>query len=82
MLSAFSARDARVGGLAAGGNLDEIRKLGHNMKGSGTAYGFSEITRLGAAIETAAKDANAAAAAGCAKSLLGYLRQVRWEAGE
>ncbi len=72
----------RIGGLAAGGNLDEIRKLGHNMKGSGTAYGFSEITRLGAAIETAAKEANAAAAAGCAKSLLGYLRQVRWEAGE
>jgi CheY-like chemotaxis protein len=30
-------------------------KLGHRMKGSGTSYGFPEISSAGAAVETAAK---------------------------
>ena len=28
--------------------------LGHNMKGSGTGYGFTRITELGASLEQAA----------------------------
>ncbi|MGH9661711.1 MAG: response regulator, partial [Bryobacteraceae bacterium] len=35
-------------------NFEEIRTIGHNMKGSGTGYGFPEITSHGAAIEHAA----------------------------
>ena len=35
-----------------------IRTFGHNIKGSGGMYGFSEITELGATIESAAKDEN------------------------
>jgi PAS domain S-box-containing protein len=31
-------------------------KLGHRMKGSGASYGFPEITSVGAAVETAARD--------------------------
>ncbi|MFZ0591931.1 MAG: Hpt domain-containing protein [Bryobacteraceae bacterium] len=33
----------------------QVRLLGHNLKGSGGAYGFPELTEIGAAIERAAK---------------------------
>jgi CheY-like chemotaxis protein len=36
-------------------NLDAIRVLGHNMKGSGGGYGLPEITAIGASLESAAK---------------------------
>jgi PAS domain S-box-containing protein len=36
------------------------RKLGHQMAGSGGAYGFPEITKLGRALEKAAKEENGA----------------------
>jgi hypothetical protein len=39
-------------------DFEIARKLGHQMKGSGTSYGFPEITSAGAAVEKAAKDAN------------------------
>jgi HPt (histidine-containing phosphotransfer) domain-containing protein len=35
--------------------LDNIRTVGHNLKGSGGAYGFAELSSIGLAIETAAK---------------------------
>lgn len=38
----------------AAGNLMRIRQVGHNLKGTGTAYGFSPITRIGNRIELAA----------------------------
>ena len=38
--------------------FDSIRTFGHNIKGSGGMYGFSEVTELGAIIESAAKDEN------------------------
>jgi HPt (histidine-containing phosphotransfer) domain-containing protein len=37
------------------GNLDDIRIVGHNLKGSGGAYGFPELSDIGLAMETAAK---------------------------
>jgi HPt (histidine-containing phosphotransfer) domain-containing protein len=37
------------------GDYNAIRILGHNMKGSGAGYGFDAITRIGAALEAAAK---------------------------
>jgi hypothetical protein len=39
-------------------DYDIARKLGHQMKGTGASYGFPEITSAGAAVETAARDAN------------------------
>jgi len=35
-------------------DYDDIRVLGHNMKGSGAGYGFSRITEIGASLERAA----------------------------
>lgn len=36
-------------------NLNDIRIVGHNLKGSGGAYGFPELSGIGLAMETAAK---------------------------
>jgi CheY-like chemotaxis protein/nitrogen-specific signal transduction histidine kinase len=46
--------------LATGTSKDWTiaQRLGHQLKGSGEGYGFSEITRTGAAVEQAAKAAN------------------------
>ena len=30
--------------------LDEVRRLAHNLKGNGACYGFDELSKLGAAI--------------------------------
>ena len=35
-------------------DFDVIRKLGHNMTGTGSGYGFPELTEIGADMETAA----------------------------
>ncbi len=40
-------------------DFDTLRRLSHNMKGTGTSYGFPDISRLGAALEQAAKAGNA-----------------------
>ena len=36
-------------------SMEEICKLGHSMKGSGGSYGFDKISRIGEAIENAAR---------------------------
>jgi two-component system sensor histidine kinase/response regulator len=45
--------DAIASALARG-DYDKVRILGHNMRGSGTGYGFTRITELGACLEQAA----------------------------
>jgi HPt (histidine-containing phosphotransfer) domain-containing protein len=44
------------------GQFDKIRVLGHNLKGSGGAYGFPELSQLGAHLESAGKTHDHAAA--------------------
>ena len=38
----------------ASANFTELKRIGHNMKGTGGGYGFEDISRIGAAIEKAA----------------------------
>jgi CheY-like chemotaxis protein len=40
----------------AANNLDPIRRFGHNLKGTGTGYGFPQIEEIGAVMEQAAKN--------------------------
>lgn len=56
------------------GDFERIHRLGHNMKGTGTGYGFPEITRIGAALEGAADRAEAEEAARLVAELDRYLR--------
>lgn len=52
-------RDAiELRSLLADHRLDEMRRIAHRMKGTGTSYGLPEITRLGGALETAAESAD------------------------
>ncbi len=54
----LAARKADVEKLWAAIGADDfnqVRILGHNIKGNGTSYGFTELSRLGAALEEAGK---------------------------
>jgi len=43
---------------AAQRDFEQARRIGHVLKGAGGGYGFDEITRIGAEIETLAKDSD------------------------
>jgi HPt (histidine-containing phosphotransfer) domain-containing protein len=38
------------------GDYDAMRIVGHNMKGTGSGYGFAEISNIGKDLEAAAKE--------------------------
>jgi HPt (histidine-containing phosphotransfer) domain-containing protein len=57
-------------------DFEAVRILGHGMKGSGGGYGFDEITDIGAALEIAGKQADAAAATTSCDSLADYLTRL------
>lgn len=40
--------------LVSEGNWQEIRRIGHNMKGAGGAFGVQRVSDIGAVIEEAA----------------------------
>lgn len=65
--------------LARQGRTDDVRKLGHNLKGTGATYGFDEISRLGGMIEACAKKDDLTGAEDAALALRSYLEKVRWE---
>jgi HPt (histidine-containing phosphotransfer) domain-containing protein len=43
-----------IASALARSDYDNVRILGHNMKGSGAGYGFDRITEIGASLEQAA----------------------------
>ena len=50
----FSEKLATMRQYLAENDWTRIQRFGHQLKGSGKAYGFSDISDLGAKIETAA----------------------------
>jgi hypothetical protein len=60
----------------ATGDLQCIQRIGHNMKGSGSSYGFCRITEIGGCLESAAKASNKAEISALLKNLNGYLKSV------
>lgn len=55
---------------------DQVRVLGHRMKGTGAPYGFSRLTEIGAEIERAARDQNRGALRRLVADLEEYLSRV------
>jgi HPt (histidine-containing phosphotransfer) domain-containing protein len=55
---------------------DQTRILGHRMKGTGTPYGFSRLTEIGALIEQAAADQNSGALREYVAELAEYLSKI------
>lgn len=58
------------------GDLEATDRLGHSLKGVGGGYGFHDITRLGAEIESASRAGDAAAVQRAVRELDDYLRRV------
>ena len=54
-----------------------IRTKGHNMFGSGSAYGIDQISELGASLETAAKKQNGEKIGQLIDSLEALIRSLR-----
>ena len=48
----------RLFALVTQQNFEQVRILAHNMKGTGTSYGFPDLTRLGRLMEASAKNQN------------------------
>jgi HPt (histidine-containing phosphotransfer) domain-containing protein len=58
------------------GDYALIQRLGHSMKGVGTAYGFDAVSEIGAHLEQAAKQQDAAAIRRWVQALAVYLARV------
>ena len=58
------------------GDFETVQVLGHSMKGAGGGYGFDAITEIGAALEQAAKQRNAAEIRNRVQELSRYLDRV------
>lgn len=58
------------------GELARVRSLGHNLKGTGSAYGLPDVTRIGGLIERAATEGDATALYTHIDELEAFLRRV------
>jgi CheY-like chemotaxis protein/HPt (histidine-containing phosphotransfer) domain-containing protein len=63
--------------LIEAAEFGRVQSIGHKMKGTGTSYGFPIISRIGAQIELAAHQNDAAALERLVKDLEEYLRCVK-----
>jgi HPt (histidine-containing phosphotransfer) domain-containing protein len=72
---AEDVRDLRSALVAK--DFESIRKKGHNMFGSGSAYGLDRVSELGAALEKSAGNENSDAVAELIDSLDAFVGNVR-----
>ena len=59
------------------GDYDQLKQLGHRMKGVGNSYGFAPISDFGETIEKGAKIPDNAVVAGCIDAYAHYLANVK-----
>ncbi len=70
--------DARtLADLLAISDFASIQRIAHDMKGTGTSYGFEQLTQLGAAIEDAAQESNSQRLGKSVAELSAYLSRVQ-----
>jgi len=58
-------------------DFESIRTTGHNLYGSGSAYGLDEVSRIGAGIEDAARSEDAPEIADLIDELREFLTRMR-----
>jgi len=61
----------------ASGDFDQLRHLGHRMKGVGNSYGFATISEIGKRIEDGARDSDRKAIDACIGEYADYLSKVQ-----
>lgn len=59
------------------GDMEQLRQLGHRMKGVGNSYGFEKVSSLGKLIEDHAKAVNKAGLKTCLSEYTDYLAKVK-----
>jgi HPt (histidine-containing phosphotransfer) domain-containing protein len=58
-------------------DFEQLRQLGHRMKGVGNSYGFERVSLLGKQIEEGARSGDRASLEGCIAEYRDYLARVR-----
>ena len=58
-------------------DYDQLRHLGHRMKGVGNSYGFARVSEIGKRIEDGARTADNAAIDTCIGEYASYLSRVQ-----
>lgn len=58
-------------------DFSSIQKVAHNMKGTGSAYGFCALTEIGGRLEAAAKAGDRVEIDACLAALGDFLASVR-----
>lgn len=62
--------------LLTTGDFEALRIGGHSLKGSGGGYGFPDLSRIGAVIETAAKASDGSVIEAALAEYADYLQRV------
>ncbi len=62
--------------LLATQQFDQLRAVAHNLKGTGTSYGFADVTRLGALIESSAQEKDSEVLGEQLRALSNYLEKA------
>jgi len=65
-----------ISAALARADFDSIRSLGHNMKGTGTSFGFPQISEIGDELERAAKQEDADSVRNATAKLVHFLDSV------
>ena len=76
----FENRKKEIASLRAAlatGNFEQLRQLGHRMKGVGNSYGFAAISDIGKRVEDGAKVADKAGINACVGEYANYLSKVQ-----
>ena len=60
----------------AASDFEQLRQLGHRMKGVGNSYGFEHVSVLGKQIEDGARSGNRASLEACILDYGNYLSKV------
>jgi HPt (histidine-containing phosphotransfer) domain-containing protein len=61
----------------ASANFEQLRQLGHRMRGVGNSYGFENVTLFGKRIEDGAQNADSAVIEACIAEYRDYLATVQ-----
>ena len=61
----------------SGGDMEQLRQLGHRMKGVGNSYGFAKVSQLGKQVEDGAKAGDRDGLGACLAEYTDYLARVQ-----
>ena len=64
-------------GALAAADFEQLRQLGHRMRGVGNSYGFARVSLLGERIEQGARSSDHAAIESCISEYRDYLDRVQ-----